>query len=454
MIRATTCCIYRCEICGPGRRETNFSTGGLTSRTQRRSRSYSAYGVQVILKTVRTYSARAMRWLSAGACAGSMGAGCRSAAAPDDRGGRLADIVATTGTAPDGLLLVDAMSGRVASRIDVGGTVEGLVSARDGSALYAGVVGAGFRRTLVALDGTTGRTLWTLPLSDNGQPTVVDGIGLLTAEILAASPDNRRLYVARALQDTIGGIVVLDLTSRRPVAFTGPWSVAAGGAVALGADPAIPLLQDGVIAMVASRQNSAAGGPRTSERVYFLAPTTLAVLDSITPDALGGSPTQDIWQIAPAPDGRTLYVGGSERVARYDLATRRVTASVARPSLGTVNITGDGSAVVITDPGRWPDSPGSGLLFVYGPDLVALGTIDVSTPLGNTPRTSSATVTGGGVAWPPGHVLYIRAGTPAIGPTFPPQKARLLAVDVLERRLLHSVELGGYGLGPLVHGGP
>jgi len=380
--------------------------------------------------------------------------GCRSAIAPDDGDGGHADIVATTGTAPDRLLLVNGTSGRVTNRLDVGGRVEGLASAPDGSVLYAGVAGAGFRQSLVALDARTGRTLWMLPLSENGRPNVVDDIGLLTGEILAASSDNRRLYVARSLQGGIGGIAVLDLTSRRPVAFTGPWNVAAGGLVSLGADPTIPLLRDGVIAMVASRQNSAGGGRRTGERVYFLAPTTLAVLDSITPDALGGSTTQGIWQIVPAPDGRSLYVGGSQRVARYDFAMRSVTASVARPSLGAVTVTGDGSAVIMTDGGSWPDSPGSGLLFVYGPDLAAHGTIDVSTPMGNTPRSPTATATGVGVSWPSGRVLYLRAGTEAIGPLFPPQQARLLAVDVLERRLLRAVDLGGYGFGPLVRGSP
>lgn len=399
------------------------------------------------------------RWLILATLAGSIGVGCSSTVTPDNQRAQPRDVVVTTGTTPDGrldgLLMVDASRGRIITRIDLGGMVEGLASAPDGNVLYGGVVDAAGRRTLVAVDGKTGRPLWTLPLSDYGTPTVVDGIALFTAEVVASSPDNRLVYAARALRDSIGGIVALDATTRRPVAFSGPWNVAAGGLVPLGSDPAVPLLRDGALAVVASRQSPAGGGRRSRAGVYLLAPTTLAVLDSILPSALRGSPMQDIWQVVAAPDARSVYVAGSEQIVRYDLAARRITASIARPSVGgAVTVTADGSAVIIADAGRWPDTPGSGLLFLYSSDLLARGVVDVTTPLGGTPRTSSAMVTGVGVSQRAGHVLYIRAGTPAIGPLFPSQPARLLIVDVQEKQLLRAVDLGGYGLGPVVLGSP
>jgi hypothetical protein len=48
---------------------------------------------------------------------------------------------------------------------------------------------------------------------------------------------------------------------------------------------------------------------------------------------------------------------------------------------------------------------------------------------------------------PDGRVLYIRTGTPQIGPLYPPQPARLLIVDVVDRSLRKAVDLGGFGLG-------
>lgn len=383
---------------------------------------------------------------------GAIGIACGGSVGPDKPDVRAIDIVMTAVSSPAELVIVDGAGRNIASRIDLGGAVEGLTAAPDGSTFYVGIVGSGFRRMLVALDGITGKTLYALPLSENGLPIVVDGIGLLSGEVVAVSADNSRLYVGRAVKDGVRGIAALDLTTRRPVAFSGPWNVAAGGIVPLAADGTVPLLRDGAVAIVASRQVSPGGGPRTGEKVYFLASSTLAVLDSITTDVLGGSPTQDIWEAVPAPDGRAIYVGGSERVARFDLVTQRVVATVARPSLGAIAVAADGSAVLITDVGSFPDSPGSGLLFVYGPDLVQRGTIDVSTPLGGRSRSPSATVTGIALSRRSGHVLYVRSGTPATGPNFFPQPARLLTVDASELRVLQALELGGFGLGPIALG--
>ncbi len=401
-----------------------------------------------------TFRAAVLGRLASAGLVWIVGSSCRNTVAPDDVGGTTPDVVVTTGAFPGELVITDGFTRRISRRIALDGAVEELVAAPEGRTIYAGIVGAGFRRSLAAVDVRTATSLWSLPLSENGQPSVIDGIGLLTGEVLAVSPDGRRLYMARAVRSGVGGIAVLDLTSKRPVLFDGPWSVAAGGIVPLAINTTVPLLRDGALAVVASRQNSAGGGPRRGEKVYLLAPGTLAVLDSIAPDVLGGSATQEIWQVVASPDGRRLYVAGSERIVQFDLATRRVEASVARPSLGAISVAADGSTVVVTDAGRFPDTPGSGLLFTYGSDLVPRGTIDVSSPLGAVPRSPSAIATGIALSQRSGHLMYVRAGTPSIGPLYPVQPARLLLVDPVERRVTQTLETGGNGLGPIALGSP
>jgi len=95
----------------------------------------------------------------------------------------------------------------------------------------------------------------------------------------------------------------------------------------------------------------------------------------------------------------------------------------------------------------WPDSPGSGLLFLYGPNLESLGTIDVSTPLGGAPRGATATCTGLAAPGRDGRTVYVRAGSGSRFSLYPRQPARLLVVDVVSRALLRTIDLDGFGLG-------
>lgn len=372
------------------------------------------------------------------ALAGGLGSGCSNPNAPVISPG---EVVLITSPERDQLWMIVPTSGAITARLDLGGKAQSAAASSDGTTLYAGVSGAGFRNELVAIDTRVNRVLWRLRLGSDGQPNFLDGVGLISGEALALSHDGQGLYLWRAVKDGVTGVTLVDVSTRRPTAFSGPWNVS--GLVPI--PPSAPRWS-GALAVVGSRAN-AAGGPLGGSSVFVLDPVSLQVVDSILAEDLGGAQGEDIWEVVPSPDGQALYIAGSQRLVRYSLADQRVTASVARPGTGGLSVTSDGETLIVTDGGTWPELPGSGLVYAYGPNFEPHGTIDVSTPLGGRPLSPTATVTGGTAMSLDGRTVYVRAGTPPIGTLYTPQPARLLMVDMIDRSLRRAVELGGFGGG-------
>ncbi|CAN5631156.1 hypothetical protein BH23GEM1_BH23GEM1_07500 [soil metagenome] len=372
--------------------------------------------------------------------AGGLGSGCSNPNAPVISPG---EVVLVTSPERDQLWMIVPASGAITARLALGGKAQGAAASSDGSTLYVGISGAGFRNELVAIDTRVNRVAWRLRLGSNGQPNFLDGVGLNSGEALALSHDGQSLYLWRAVKDGVTGITLVDVSTRRPTAFSGPWNVAGSGLVPI--PPSAPRWS-GALAVVGSRAN-AAGGPRRGSSVFVLDPVSLQVVDSILAGDLGGAQGEDIWEVVPSPDGQTLYIAGSQRLVRYSLADQRVIASVARPAPGLLSVTSDGETLIVTDGGTWPDFPGSGLLYAYGPNFEPHGSIDVSTPLGGRPSGPTATVTGPTAMSLDGRTIYVRAGTLSIGPLYTPQPARLLIVDIIGRTLQRTVDLGGFGGG-------
>ena len=172
------------------------------------------------------------------------------------------------------LQVINPSAGCVAARAALGGGgIEGAALSPDGAIVYLGVRLPGFPKQLVAVDARTARELWRVPLGDGGNPSVLDGVGLVSGEVLSVSPDGDLLYLWRATRGGGQGIAAIDLRTRRPVAFSGPWNVVAGGLVplALGAG-----LGDRRLAVVARGRPS-----RLQEAIYLLDASSLVVVDSI-----------------------------------------------------------------------------------------------------------------------------------------------------------------------------
>lgn len=345
------------------------------------------------------------------------------------------------------LYAFDPGTGRVDAWPPLGAAVYGGVLSADSRTLFLSIRNSGFRSDLVAINARSGNALWSLTIATAGQPRILDGVGLLTGEVMAVASDDSLLYLWRSVKDSVVGIAALNLKTQRPVAFSGPWNVAAGGIQPMTQRCNAPRA---VLMLVADRQN-ASGGPRRDEAVYTLDAHTLAPLDSISLPELGASPAEDVWQALPSADGRTLYVATSTRIVRYDPCNRSILASTTRPATGMLAVVAAAAetTLILTDVGVWPDTPGSGFIYLLDQNLDLLDSIDVSTPIGGDPKTPTATVTGSAAGGSDGRTVYVRAGSDEVGPLYPPQPARLLVLDFVNRRLVRAVDLTGFGLGLL-----
>ncbi len=270
------------------------------------------------------------------------------------------------------------------------------------------------------------------------KPTVTNGIGLVNAQSIGVSADGATVHVGYAQQDDALGLAAVDVATRRPIAFSGPWRLVGPLESVQGS----AMFPEGVLLVPGYRQPAAEPPrPDAPAYVFLLHPRTLAVLDSIGGDVFEPG-TRAIGVIA-TPDPRTLYLFDGLRVRRFDLETRTITASMTRVATGAVTYVPQTRYLVFSDAGDGRNFPGSGLLHLYTDDLRPLGTIDVSTPLGGTPHSLHALVTSGAVSSADGRHLFVRSGsTDGIGPNFPGQPSRLLVVNLAERRLEGAIELG------------
>jgi hypothetical protein len=337
-----------------------------------------------------------------------------------------------------GIRMIDVAGRCPDAQTGVGGSVEDWALDNNTKTAYLSVRGTDARRRLVSIDLRTTREVWRQELTETTQPGTIGGV--LSGEVLAVSPDGKRLYAWRGIKDGVQGIRSLDLQARAPLGFSGPWNVVAGGLIPL---PPNAAFSEGALVVIGLQEEP---GPRRGRsRVYFLHPISLSLIDSIPPASIGGE--EDIWQLLPAPDDRSVYIAGSSQFIRYDLVERRTLATAPRQGTGVLALMAAGDRLVVTDIGLWPDSPGSGVLRLYSSDLQSQGTIDVSSPLGGAPGSATATRTGFAAASYDGRKLYVRSGSEELGPLYPAQRARVLVVDVIERKLLDAIEIGGFGLG-------
>lgn len=305
----------------------------------------------------------------------------------------------------------------------------------DSATIYVtGVDEGGQNPRLVAFDTRARRVRWVEPIAP-AAPRLVTGIEVGGGP-LAVSPDGTRLFVgtSRRQRDGVVGIASLDVRTRQPVAFAGPFFLELDVMATL---PPGPVAPGGAVLVAGSHTDATA--PRR-DRLYLLDPMTLGVMDSaeVVPPANDYRPLFS--QVLPAADGRHVYLIGRTTLYRYDLLARQVTATAPRPSSGTLALAPDGERLYMTDRGSFPEFPGSGLLFVFGKNLEVFEPIDLRGARvgGITPVTQQAVVGRDGTR------VYVTAGTGLPLALYGTQPGRVLIVDPVRRILVDTVLVSAY----------
>ena len=284
----------------------------------------------------------------------------------------------------------------------------------------------------IAVDLSEKRVRWREPLGTQQTRRTISGIEIRTSDWLAVSPGGNEL-ITLAVRDGQFGIAALDLATRQTARFAGPF-IPHGGVVMLPPSSTFPR---GAIVLGASRDVQL----RVSS-LYFLDPTTLATIDSLSGEQMGLPGNRSIGAF-PSRSGDALFLFGNQGIRRYDLATRRITASRAGPLTGDVSPTADGERLVMTDGGQWPDSPGSGKLAVFNAsDLTFRGSIQLPSARDGGPRVQGSATAGLGP-----QNMFVMTGTAPRGTLFEAQSTQLVEVDVATMATIRSIPLNDWGAG-------
>lgn len=333
------------------------------------------------------------------------------------------------------VIFVDS-SGQVAARLPLA-IRAALGSAASSHALYLGALLPDGQRELLAIDLSTAAVIWREPLSGQVGRRIISGIEVWAPDVMMLSPTGRTLTLSFARLGGHGGIASLDVATRSVARFAplvphgGLARISAGGVFA-----------NGAIVVAGARDSST-----RASTIYFLTPDDLTVTDSIAPDAfeLG---TETLQQVVPSRDGGVLFLNMPRRLARFDLQSRTVTASVPKPAEGAIYLSNGDGDLVLPDAGQGPDDPGSGRVYVFDPaTLRPRGSIMLPQSSGGGPRLSIAAAAGERP-----EQLYVTTGTARIGPTYPTDPSALVELDLRALSVKRLIPLGDWAVGrPFVY---
>ncbi|HET7622213.1 MAG TPA: hypothetical protein VFK39_09955 [Gemmatimonadaceae bacterium] len=367
---------------------------------------------------------------------------CSEAAAPRLSSSEklIIDFVSSESTS---LVLVDVGGRRVIARSNELPHYRGSVAiARDTSALYFTAFADDATPLLLAVNTRSLTVTQRATLSEMAARGSIDNLEL-KARGLTFTPDGQRLVFADASRLDTAGLALVDVASTRPVAFVGPFS-----ASLLATVPQSASYPQGAVLAAATRTP---GALPTTGILFLLDGASLDVVDSIPLVQASGDIPGYVDQLLVSPNGERVYVTGPAYVYAYDLVERVLVGSVQRPSRGTLAIAPDGASLYMTDPGDGRDVPGSGLVFVFGPELQPKATIDLrpyASVEEDPPRTVDAVVSSDGA-----HV-YITSGSNLVGPLYPGQPGRVLVLDVANDSISATIPLHDSGPGKIFVGGP
>lgn len=247
---------------------------------------------------------------------------------------------------------------------------------------------------------------------------------------LAVSPDGTQL-VMDALSGGSQGLAFIDVATLTPTAFLGPLYVSPGCIV--------PWSSQGGAAryLVVGARTPYFQAPR-ADYLYVIGGQPLAVLDSfqLTPPRTDGS--LGLLQAIPSIDDSTVFVVTSDSLVRFETTSRRAQASAPRPSSGWLVLSPDESQLYLTDPGSAFDSPGSGLVYVFGSSLNKLTSIDLKSPSNGVPVSNYAAFT------KDSRFLLVSSGTSSRGPLFGSQPGRLFVIDRATNQVANVVSTGDW----------
>jgi len=304
----------------------------------------------------------------------------------------------------------------------------------DGTGLYITASDASTPPSLFEVNLSTGEVSRTVAMSAMAMRSVAGPISPSGTYLLAPTPDLRGLLIDG---DSAGvpGLVYVDLATLTPRHFRDSVFVAAGASAVLPGTKRLAILIRRVTDVPAD------------DWVMVLDSTGLQAIDSVPVTSPTIRSYPEATELVPGADSAHIYVVRPDTIALFDLTSKSVVdnvkTGVANGWLCRDPVTGD---LYLTDPGDGFNTPGTGMIVVFGSALTPVTTIDLtSESVGGVPPVLVACAVDGQLG-----NLYVSSGTAYRGPLFGTQPGRLITLRVQDGAVVHTVSLDDWGVGMVI----
>jgi hypothetical protein len=279
---------------------------------------------------------------------------------------------------------------------------------------------------------------WTIRVSSKVSRYVTDTIEIWGSGAMALSPDGAILAIAPAFTADleVEGLALINTSNGSLAGFlpglrAPPWQNGMSGLAESALAP------EGAIAVLLGP-----GGTSTGAFALAIVSARSLSVDTIAVPPEQLFPGDALRFVVAATPASVVYVIGYAGIYQFDLVAQQVTARAPVPSRAPPSVSPDGQIVAFTDPGIWPDFPGSGRLFLYDSGLAQVARVD----LGQDPVTGGRVVSRV-VAWSASSSLaFVSTGTAQNGPLYGIQPSRILVIDLTTASVVGEVSLGEYSV--------
>ena len=285
---------------------------------------------------------------------------------------------------------------------------------------------------MAGLDVETGLELWRTAITQGTTPVLKDGIEL-GAAMISANPSKPEVFMYRAAQNGVNGIVGYNYDSRRVTRFIGP---VGNRFRAMTSTPATFAHPEGCLVMGLDADTDPGPGINVRAFLHVVCGTTYAQRDSVSIDL----PSRSILQMEMAGDGRTLIVMTDLELLKLDAATMQVRLRASRPMSAPFFLSRTTGRVIVPDVGSSVVAS-TGLIYILDAQLELASVIDLRVmpfnerPLGILGAEESRD----------GRWLYVVGGVPRDGPLYGPERTHVLVIDKTTGLVVDRVHLGTFG---------
>ncbi len=281
---------------------------------------------------------------------------------------------------------------------------------------------------IAGLGVESGLELWRATVSQGTTRVLVDGVEL-GASMVTANPSRPEVFLWRAAQNGVPGIVGYDYERRHVTRFFGPVPTRFR---AMAATPATLTHQDGCLVMALDT------GVQDSTRAFLhvVCGDSYADRDSIPIDL----PSRQVVQMEMLGNGRELLVMTNLELLKFDIITMKVTSKASRPLLAPFFVSRATGRLILPDVGTSVVAS-TGIIYLLDASLELSSIIDLRVlPYGERPLGIFGAEESRDGRW-----LYLVGGVPRDGPLYGPEETHVLVIDKATGLVVDTVNLGTFG---------